>query len=164
MRIKKCIAAVAVVLAASSSAFATVLTLDKAPNNTNHYDTTFVATHTTRFTDTYTFTPELGDSLVRVSLFSFGEREKDIDFTSVTLNGVKLDIFNGPVDVAITLKDVALHGLLTLIVSGNSGSDASYTGFVSVTVVPEPASRVLMLGGLGLLGMLSRRRSPARQA
>jgi hypothetical protein len=39
-----------------------------------------------------------------------------------------------------------------------SAEDASYAGHLTLAPVPEPATYGMMLGGLGVLGFLARRR------
>jgi len=46
----------------------------------------------------------------------------------------------------------------TLSLSGLAGKNAAYSGELSVTPVPEPQTYALLLAGLGVIGLLSRRR------
>jgi hypothetical protein len=84
------------------------------------------------------------------------------DDTLIT-NGTMLQ--SGAIDVwSITANNLAA-GDYYLRVSGNlvSDSGASFGGAVMLAPVPEPETYGMMLGGLGVLGFLARRRK-AKQA
>ena len=56
-------------------------------------------------------------------------------------------------------SDLPVNGLLTLVISGESFGKASYAGTIDVTsAVPEPTTYGMLLGGLGVMGFLARRR------
>lgn len=124
---------------------------------------TFSALHTAgAFTDTFTFTLP-GILSADASVVTIGSGVADIDFTSGTLNGLPLLLTTdagGFVELLYTPAPFAVSGPLTLIVKGTSGSNASYSGTLNVSVVPEPETMALMLAGLGVLGHLVRRRRP----
>ena len=80
----------------------------------------------------------------------------NIDFTSVTLNGVAFSILNTPsfslADLAATLN---AGGPQFLSVTGTSGGNAAFGGNVTVSgvsAVPEPATWAMMIGGFGMVG------------
>lgn len=81
----------------------------------------------------------------------------NIDFTTVTLNGVAFDVdSSGTVEFrSITLP--VLAGQQTIHVVGTSGGDASYGGTIAYTAVPEPAIWASMLIGFGAVGTTMRR-------
>ncbi|WP_432378264.1 FxDxF family PEP-CTERM protein [Duganella sp. P38] len=47
---------------------------------------------------------------------------------------------------------------LTLLGTATNPALASYSGQITVTAVPEPATYGMLLGGLGLMGLVARRR------
>ena len=73
---------------------------------------------------------------------------------------------SGATDVWTVYSDNLAAGSYYLQVSGNVVSDqsAAFGGAVTLVPVPEPETYGLMLGGLGLLGFLARRRKSGRQA
>jgi opacity protein-like surface antigen len=123
---------------------------------------TFEALHATgAFTDTFTFLVS-GSTTASVSMVTIGAGVADIDFTGATLNGTPLALTTdagGFVELLYTPAAFAVTGPLTLVVTGFSGANASYTGSMNVTAVPEPEALALMLAGLAGLGWISRRRA-----
>jgi hypothetical protein len=118
------------------------------------------ATHTTgNFSDTFTFTNySAASGTVWGSLIN-NAGWSDVDFTSATLNGVDVSTADlGPLSIlAIFGQDVT--GPLTLVVNGTvTGAVASYGGEVSVSAVPEPSTYGMLIGGMGVLAFLARRR------
>lgn len=124
---------------------------------------TFSALHTAgSFTDTFTFTLP-GILTADASVVTIGAGAADIDFTSGTLNGLPLALTTdagGFVELLYTPAAFAVTGPLTLVIKGISGSNASYSGTLNVTVVPEPETLALMLAGLGVVAQVARRRRP----
>ena len=118
------------------------------------------------FTDTFTFTG-LTDGFFSGSLVTIGFMDsQDIDFTSVTVNGQNFALNDmGNVETA-TFNMAALTGPITMEVNGVAGGgladgtaiSASYAGTANVSPVPELETHALMLAGLGVIGLMSRRR------
>lgn len=157
MFLKK-LALAAAIVATTSSAFANNVV--DAPGF-DGLTSTFSAVHTAgSFTDTFTFTLS-GITSASLSLITIGAGIADIDFTSATLNSLPLTLTTdagGFVEILYSPTDFAVTGPLTLIVNGTSGANASYSGTLNVTAVPEPETVALMLAGLGVLGFVARRR------
>ena len=111
------------------------------------------------FTDTFTFTPSVPLSLVDASLLTQGfQGAQNVDFTSATLNGSSLTLSPSGTFETGALSHTGLAGPLILTVVGTAGSNASYAGTLNVSPVPEPATFGMLLGGLSILGLISRRR------
>ncbi|WP_377703835.1 FxDxF family PEP-CTERM protein [Pseudoduganella sp. UC29_71] len=121
------------------------------------------------FTDRFTFTTaSLSNFVGGVIHVSPGAGPaKDIDITDLSLyNSLGLVVGgvshgNGAADVW-TIKSMGPLAAdnYYLQVSGTvlSADDASYAGHLTLAPVPEPATYGMMLGGLGVLGFLARRR------
>lgn len=116
------------------------------------------------FSDTLTFTvPGLGSvgatiSSIAVSLLT------NVDFTSVTLNGVEFNVDQLGANEFRSLVLPVSSGEQTLVISGTSGGAGSYSGTLAFAV-PEPATWAMMISGFGIAGVAVRRRKrPAGQS
>ena len=160
MKLKSLVLAAAL-LPAFGSAFADDYAIDLIGGPTE-WSAVLGATHTTGdFSDTFTFTNyTAATGTVFASLINNANDWAQIDFTSVTLNGTAVSTADlGPLSIAAIFgQDVT--GPLTLVVNGTvTGSVASYGGEFSVaTPVPEPATYGMLIGGMGVMAFLARRR------
>lgn len=110
------------------------------------------------FDDTFHFTlPSAGVagstiSSIRVSKLT------NVDFSSVTLNGVAFTtLLSGVIEGRYLTLPVS-EGAQTINVTGTSGGNASYAGTFAFAAIPEPATWAMMIGGFGLVGSAMRRR------
>ncbi len=126
------------------------------------------------FSRTFTFTTPAGFNLASSDISSVltgTNQATNIDFSSVTLNGVNFNILSTGTQEFRNLLNQALiaGGMNTLLVSGTVGAagspnpaDASFSGNLSfanqVAAVPEPATWGLMVVGFGMIGAAARSR------
>ena len=122
---------------------------------TSHIGTSHVAG---MFTDTYTFSYSGLPGTAAGFFANIATGHGDINFTSATLNGNNLFTFNYGMLSASYFGAVPVSGTLTLVINGSTTGLASYAGTLDVSAVPEPATYGMMLGGLALLGVMTRRR------
>lgn len=119
------------------------------------------------FTDTFTFIG-LSEGVFTGSLVTIGFSDtNNIDFTSVSINGQAYELTGNGVGVEVaTFRPQQLSGPLVLTVMGVAGPSladgtaisASYAGTANLAPVPELQTYAMMLAGLGVIGMLGRRR------
>lgn len=119
------------------------------------------------FTDAYTFSPSATPgsmawgSVVNTSWFGTA----NITMLSADLNGTPLltgTLPLGPVAYNFaTLLPSPASGTLTLTIHGANTGGGSYGGDFNVTMapVPEPTTYAMLLAGMGLVGLLARRRN-----
>ena len=126
------------------------------------------------FSRTFTFTTPAGYNLASSDISSVltgNNQATNIDFSSVTLNGVEFNILSTGTQEFRNLLNQTLiaSGLNTLLVSGTVGAagsatpaNASFSGDLSfatqVAAVPEPATWGLMVVGFGMIGAAARSR------
>jgi len=129
------------------------------------------------FTDTYNFTVSSLSSVTAIVLNTSYTIESSaislgrIGLIAASLDGVPLTLSIANTSIApgidmtvqklFTFTGVPMGGLNThtLTIGGVADApSAAYTGSISVTAVPEPETYALMLAGLGVVGLLARRR------
>jgi hypothetical protein len=165
---KKMMQAVAVSAALMfAMANASAITTVTLTGGNGQFTGTFGMIHSTGgFTDEYEILPTFPSTLVSSILSTIGfQAGQEISFSKVLLNGVELQLVNNnPGLLAFTPADFPLNGPITLTVIGTSGSNASYSGTMNLTVVPEPEGYALMLAGLGVVGYIGRRKRRQTEA
>lgn len=115
------------------------------------------------FSRIFTFFTPTGFNLTNVTAQNIASSPlTNIDFSSVTLNGVAFAVTNGVLDSAALFNQMLVTGATnTLVVNGSTGGNAALSGnlsFAAVSAVPEPATWAFMLIGFGAVGYSMRKR------
>ena len=117
------------------------------------------------FTRTFNFVTPTGFNLASADIASVAVNAfTDINFSSVTLNGINFNIAGSGMFENRNLANQSLvpGGNNSLIVTGTSGGGASFTGnlaFSQVAAIPEPATWMMMLLGFAGIGFTMRRKN-----
>jgi hypothetical protein len=158
-------AAFALPSAASAAQFITIT----GPSGTFGDDTVACggATGPCSFTRTFSFVTPAGFNLASADISTVQAGDNmltNIDFSTVTLNGVNFNVVLGTgVQEFRNLLNQALisGGNNVITVTGTTGGEAAFSGnlsFASVSAIPEPATWGMMLVGFGAVGYSMRRR------
>lgn len=114
------------------------------------------------FTDVYTFT--LADAgTLSGSITTVVNGTQDLDFTGIFLTGPSgvfnfTQILGDPFETwGLAATNVAAGSYSLALIGLNSADPASYGGNLAVTLVPEPGPLSLLLAGLAVVGLLTRR-------
>jgi hypothetical protein len=118
------------------------------------------------FTRAFNFVTPTGFTLASVDISSIATSEPltNIDFDTVTLNGVNFNILaTGTQEFRNLLNQVIVAGANnTIFVSGTTGGNGAFSGnlsFAATSAVPEPTTWAMMLVGFGAVGYSMRTRS-----
>ncbi|TWI40743.1 putative secreted protein with PEP-CTERM sorting signal [Pseudoduganella flava] len=126
----------------------------------------FGVTHTEAvdFVDVFNFTPSNGSWFVDSSLVTIGfQPGSNIDFYSAEINGHAMTLSpTGTFEYGWMLNE-PIPGPLVLTVYGTAeglmgAASASYSGTINVSPIPEPSTYGMLLGGMGILAWLARRK------
>ena len=152
---------------AAPAAAAPFLTIDSGSGSFGNPQITCTGTAPCAFSDMLTFTTPAGFNLASLTISSSivgGDPATDVNFNAVTLNGVAFNtILTGATEFRNLLNQALTTGATnTLVISGMTGTNGSYGGSVSFApgapAVPEAATWAMMIGGVGAVGVVLRRR------
>lgn len=158
--------AAALAVAGAAQADDTVTNVNLGGNGNGTLSASFGVTHleTGHFVDTFNFSPTNGSWFVDSSLVQIGfQPSSDIDFHSAEINGHAMALSpNGMFEYGWMINEPIL-GPLVLTVHGTvagmgSGASASFAGTINISPIPEPETYGMLLGGLGMLAWMSRRK------
>lgn len=87
-----------------------------------------------------------------------------VNITSASLNGQSPTYLIAGSNISLGGFDIMSQSPFTLTLNGTAGASplASYSGHITVMPVPEPESYAMLLGGLGLMGVIARRKRSAK--
>ena len=157
---------VAASLFASSANAAQFLTISGPSGNFGDDDVTCAGPVPCSFTRSFSFITPVGFNIASADISSISSLTNvatNIDFSSVTFNGVNFNVLStGQQELRNLLNQNLVTGGNNLLnVTGTSGGNASFTGnlsFAQVAAIPEPATWMMMLLGFAGIGFTMRRK------
>ena len=118
----------------------------------------------TAFDDTFDFTiPQDGTGSGSVST-SFSSVANELTISDVTINGTSFTAAQAAAGVGgIPIMDGVLNSIEVVGTTAAGATAATFSGTATFTAsaAPEPSTWMLMIGGIGLIGAMLRRRSTA---
>ena len=167
MRIKLFLssAIIAASIFGSSAQAATFLTLT-GPSGTFGDDEVTCAEAATQpcaFTRSFEFVTPAGFNITSMDISSIFQESNpltNIDFSSVTFNGVNFNnLASGTSEFRNLLNQSMIAGGNNVLnVTGTTGGNASFAGNIAFGAVPEPTTWMLMLMGMAGIGFSMRRK------
>jgi hypothetical protein len=126
----------------------------------------FGVTHTEAadFVDIFNFSPSNGSWFVDSSLVTIGfQPASNVNFQYAEINGHAMMLSPNGVFEYGWLINEPIPGPLVLTVYGTvegmmGQASASYSGTINISAVPEPSTYGMLVGGMGLLAWLARRK------
>lgn len=126
--------------------------------------------------NSHNFDSVVGDGILSngLDLITLGGLGAGLYNIGLTVSGQKLSFDQGSTlndkkGLVLTSGQLSFFGVefdgkgpFVLSLAGVADAGASYTGTYLVSAVPEPATYAMLLGGLGLLGFMSRRRKASQ--
>lgn len=122
------------------------------------------------FSSVFTFMTPANAKLVSASVSSVmtgSNQATNIDFSSVTLNGVEFNNLSFGVQEFRNLlnQNIVSGGTNTILVNGTTGGDAAFSGNLSFAgAVPEPTTWAMLIIGFGAVGGSLRLRTARKTA
>ena len=166
MKLSSIALAAALLVSAGAYADDTVTNVNLGGDADGTLSAHFGVTHTEAmdFVDVFNFSPTDGSWFVDSSLVTVGfQPGSNIDFYYAEINGHAMSLSPTGVFEYGWMINEPIPGPLVLTVYGTATglmgeASASYSGTINISAVPEPSTYGMLLGGMGILAWLARRK------